>query len=72
MIVKADLDEIVFRTRNKEYGAYILRKMSPRYTRNAFIIGIAVLLLMFSAPYLISNIDFSGGNIEDEASAEAG
>ena len=51
-----DFDEIVFEKRNKEYGAYELRK---RYNRNmniAFGIAIAVFLFSVSIPTIIDKL----------------
>ncbi len=45
-------DEIVFKNRNKEYGAYALRK---KYSRNmviATIIGLAIMCTVVITPYL--------------------
>jgi protein TonB len=47
-----NFDEIVFRTRNKEYGAYVLRK---RYNRNliiALLIGVIIIAISVLAPFL--------------------
>ncbi|MCS6905649.1 MAG: TonB family protein [Bacteroidia bacterium] len=51
-VIIADLDEIVFRPRNKEYGAYVLRKASRRSTLAAFVIGVGVLGMLIGAPLL--------------------
>ena len=51
-----DFDEIVFEKRNKEYGAYELRK---RYNKNmniAFVIAISVFLLSVSIPTIIDKL----------------
>ena len=48
----SDLDDIVFRNRNKEYGAYILRK---NYSRNVIIslfIGTIIAATSIITPYL--------------------
>jgi periplasmic protein TonB len=48
----SDFDDIVFRNRNKEYGAYMLRK---KYSRNVFIslmIGIIITVTVIITPYL--------------------
>jgi len=45
-------DDIVFEIRNKEYGAYILRK---KYSRNVFVsilIGVIIISTAIIAPYL--------------------
>lgn len=39
---KATLDEIVFEGRNKEYGAYFLRKNYAKYLTRSSLIGIAI------------------------------
>lgn len=39
---KATLDEIVFEGRNKEYGAYFLRKNYSKYLTRSSLIGIAI------------------------------
>jgi protein TonB len=47
-----NFDEIVFSKRNKEYGAYVLRK---RYNRNlliAMMVGVIVIGTLVIAPYL--------------------
>jgi len=48
----SDFDDIIFRARNKEYGAFVLRK---KYNRNVIISLLIGIMLMFSAimtPYL--------------------
>jgi len=52
----ADLDEIVFRARNKEYGAYILRKQYPRSTTLAFGLGVAFIITAFFLPTIVQFI----------------
>jgi protein TonB len=47
-----DFDDIVFEMRNREYGAYILRR---NYSRNVIIslfIGITIVAAAIIAPYL--------------------
>lgn len=53
---QADLTEIVFRNRNKLYGAYILRKEYVKNTTKGLIYGTAFLLAIFLVPVLISAI----------------
>lgn len=48
--VVVDLDEIVFRNRNKEYGSYYLRKIEPKVLRNALIIGSLAFIIAFLIP----------------------
>lgn len=51
-----DFDEIVFEKRNKEYGAFELRK---RYNRNmnlAFVISLAVFLFSISIPTILDKL----------------
>ena len=44
--ILANLDDIVFEARNKEYGAYLLRKKYPRHILLAFALG--TFLVLFS------------------------
>ena len=45
-------DEIVFEFRNKEYGAYIIRKKYNKYMTISLIIGILVISTALIVPYL--------------------
>ncbi len=45
------LDEIIFSNRNKEYGAYQLRKNYSKYLSKASIIGIGSALLLFGGAW---------------------
>ena len=47
------LDEIVFSNRNKEYGAYALRKAYKRFLNRSLIIGVGILLLVVLIPFFI-------------------
>jgi periplasmic protein TonB len=47
-----DFDDIVFEKRNKEYGAYILRKIYNRNVLIALLIGIFIICTSVIAPYL--------------------
>lgn len=53
----ANLDDIVFDSRNKEYGAYLLRKNYTRNVRNGFIFGTIGLVLLVSIPFIASWIE---------------
>ncbi|MEI6766336.1 MAG: energy transducer TonB [Bacteroidota bacterium] len=48
-----NLDEIVFKNRNKEYGAYDLRKAYARFVNRAMVISIMFLLLGVLIPFFI-------------------
>ncbi len=58
----ASMDDIVFEGRNKNYGAYLLRKIYNRNVTISTIIAIAVFILLLSAP-LIANL--IGGDEEE-------
>jgi periplasmic protein TonB len=60
--------EIVFANRNKQYGAYPLRKGYNRTTSIAFLISIAVFTLLVSAPVIMQLL--SDANSEVEKSVE--
>ncbi|HZF99735.1 MAG TPA: TonB family protein [Chitinophagales bacterium] len=51
-LLKADWDDMVFEGRNKEYGAYFLRKKYNKHVNTATAITIAAVLIGFSIPYL--------------------
>lgn len=53
-ILNADLDDLVFEYKNKEYGAYWLRKNYHKHLRAAMIIAAVVFVLGFLMPYIIS------------------
>lgn len=50
---------IVFEQRNKEYGAYVLRKINPKNTLIAVLSAVIFFVLCISAPLIISLIHFS-------------
>jgi periplasmic protein TonB len=54
-----NLDEIVFRNRNKEYGAYELRKKYSKFVTRSLIISIAVLLFGVLIPFFIFKQTYS-------------
>jgi protein TonB len=58
----ASLNDIVFETRNKEYGAYFLRKIYNKHVTIATFIAIVIFILFISAP-LIANL--LGGDEEE-------
>ena len=59
-------DEIVFEFRNKEYGAYILRKKYNKYMTISLLIGIAVICTALITPYLSAKADFERGEAREE------
>jgi protein TonB len=48
---KVTLDDMVFETRNKEYGAYYLRKNYKSYLTRAVIFGAGFFILVFGGAY---------------------
>lgn len=48
-----ELDEIVFRDRNKEYGAYYLRKVYNKFTTRSLLFSLTIMLLVVLIPFLI-------------------
>jgi protein TonB len=52
-----DLDDLIFRERNKKYGAYANRKNYSRYMFLALVGGITVFLTAISAPLIASYVD---------------
>src|SRR6185503_14943234 len=55
-ILNADVLDIIFEGRNKEYGAYDLRKTYNKRLIKAMI-GMAVFLVLLFVGYFISNLD---------------
>jgi protein TonB len=53
---KLPLEEIVFENRNKEYGAYDLRKSYPKYISKAFMYAISSVLLLLLAPMIYKQL----------------
>jgi periplasmic protein TonB len=53
-VIKADLDELVFRSRNKAYGSYELRKQISRRTIIGFIAASTFFVLAMATPTIIS------------------
>lgn len=47
-LAEADLDDIVFEFRNKEYGAYDLRKQYRLALQKAFFLGIGIFCMIFA------------------------
>jgi protein TonB len=47
-----NFDEIVFKSRNREYGAYVLRKKYNRNLLIALMIGVVIIVVSVIAPYL--------------------
>jgi len=51
--IKTDIDDIVFEKRNKEYGAYYLRRAYNKYVSRALSFTIVIFLLATIIPFLI-------------------
>jgi periplasmic protein TonB len=66
-ILTANLDDIVFEGRNKEYGAYLLRRSYEKNIRRGTIGGIIMFLFIVSVPYISKWVsEISGANMADE------
>jgi periplasmic protein TonB len=61
--------ELVFESRNKGYGAYILRKLYPERITKSFIIGAVSFIFLVSLPVIIQLIT-SGSEKDLEATQE--
>ncbi len=64
-ILKQDWIDIVFAGRNKEYGAYQLRKENVRNTNKALIIGGLLFIIAIASPIILKYIQ--GKESEDKA-----
>ena len=54
--MKVTLDELVFENRNREYGAYYLRKNYKSYLTRATLIGSAVFCLLIGGSFAFSKV----------------
>jgi protein TonB len=52
-----DFDELLFLNKNKEYGAFLLRKNYNRYLSIAVIMAVSFFILSISSPILISYLN---------------
>ena len=66
---KTDIDEIIFEKRNKNYGAYYLRKAYNRIVSRGLMISVSVLLLATIIPFLIFK-QARSVNVEKNVGAE--
>ena len=48
----SDFNDIVFRNRNKEYGAYLLRKKYSKNVVVSMLIGIIIIVTIIIVPYI--------------------
>jgi protein TonB len=55
-ILKTEWIDVVFTDRNKAYGAYELRKQSPKNTNKALIFGVILFVVLISAQTIINFI----------------
>lgn len=67
--MKTDIDEVVFEERNKEYGAFYLRKAYNKYLTRAMIISVIAMLLAAGIPFLIFK-EARSLNVEKNVGAE--
>ncbi len=51
-----DMLDIIFANRNRDYGAYQLRRAYPKYMGRALAYGVALIILFFSFPYIMSKM----------------
>lgn len=63
-------DELVFEVRNKEYGAYYLRKIYNRTVTIASIVAFLAMTLAIGIPFLLAKIEEGKKVIENSVVAE--
>ena len=63
-------DEILFEFRNKEYGAYIIRKKYNKYMTISLLIGIFIISTALITPYLSAKAAFDRGEAREERIVE--
>lgn len=64
------LDEIVFENRNKEYGAYDLRKTYPKILTRAFILGTILFCLVAITPFIVMKVQQMNAKEKEEVNAQ--
>lgn len=64
------LDEIVFENRNKEYGAYDLRKTYPRILTRAFVLGTILFCIAAITPVVVMQIKKMNAANKQEVNAQ--
>lgn len=69
-MIKADLDEIVFRTRNKVYGAYQLRRNFGRTIMLAFLFCGGTLTILLSSPVIMRMFGGDDNTVEVKKETE--
>lgn len=62
-----DMLDIIFADRNKAYGAYQLRRSYPQYVGRALGLGLALIILFFAFPYIMSKVS---GVLQDDSPIE--
>ncbi len=72
--VYRDMLDIIFADRNKEYGAYALRRAYPKYLGRALAYGLALIVLFFAVPFVMSKVSgvFKKDNAQIDVVAELG
>ncbi len=69
----SDMLDIIFADRNKAYGAYQLRRSYPQYVGRALGVGLALIILFFAFPYIMSKVsDVLKSDAPIEVTAELG
>ncbi|MBK9335210.1 MAG: TonB family protein [Lewinellaceae bacterium] len=51
-----DMLDIIFADRNRDYGAYQLRRSYPQYVGRALGYGLALIILFFAFPFIMSKV----------------
>jgi protein TonB len=67
--IRTNIDEIVFEKRNKEYGAYYIRKRYHAYVTRALTISVIAILLATIIPFIIFK-EARSVNVEKNVGAE--
>ena len=68
-----DMLDIIFASRNKDYGAYQLRRAYPRYVTRALILGLLLIAVLFLLPTFLNAISaFAEENKPVDVVAELG
>jgi protein TonB len=64
--IKRDLDDVVFEHRNRNYGAYILRKKYGSHIKKASFWGMSAFVLLVLSPIIMDKMNFNANSLADD------
>jgi len=65
--IRINWDDMVFESKNKEYGAFYLRKKYKKTLTNSAIIGLIITILVVGPPYIMAKLNKSNKAVIDNS-----